>query len=101
MLDYLPKHLLLTAIGFAYSITCCLAAQDTISNPINFQPIQTEAQRLEVVRTLISTERSRRLVGDPDGKPKSTAAFCDRMLDDFLNHKGFKAIEPVAVLGFE
>lgn len=84
-----------------FVLAFCLAAPHAISQPFDKQSIETEAQRLEAVRTLISQEKSRRLVGDADGKPKSTAAFCERMLDDLLNHKGFKAIEPVAVLDFE
>ena len=82
-------------------IACCLAAPYAISQSIRGQPLETEAQRLEAVRTLIREEKSRRLVGDPDGKPKSTAAFCTAMLGDLLSKKGFKAIEPVAVLNFE
>ena len=82
-------------------IACCLAAPYAISQSIRGQPIETEAQRLEAVRTLIREEKSRRLVGDPDGKPKSTAAFCTAMLGDLLSKRGFKAIEPVAVLNFE
>ena len=85
------------------SLVCCLTAPHAISQSQSAKklPIETEAQRLDAVRTLISQEKSRRLGGGPDGKPKSTAAFCERMLDDLLNHKDFKAIEPVAVLDFE
>lgn len=71
------------------------------SQTVDAPPIETEAQRLEAIRNLISQEKSRRLVGDADGKPQSTAAVCERMLDDLLSRKGFKAIEPVAVLDFE
>ena len=82
-------------------IACCLAAPYASSQSIGRQLIETEARRLEAVRTLIRDEKSRRLVGDPDGKPKSTAAFCTAMLGDLLSKRGFKAIEPVAVLNFE
>ncbi|MCL1481103.1 MULTISPECIES: hypothetical protein [unclassified Marinobacter] len=85
------------------SLVCCLTAPHAISQTQSVKklPIETEAQRLDAVRILISQEKSRRLGGGPDGKPKSSAAFCERMLDDLLNHKDFKAIEPVAVLDFD
>lgn len=92
-----PSRLAKTAL----LIACCLAAPYAISQSISRQPIETEAQRLDAVRALIREEKSRRLVGDPDGKPKNTAAFCTAMLGDLLGKRGFKAIEPVAVLDFE
>lgn len=82
------------------SIACCLAAP-AISQSVRTQSIETEARRLETVRTLVNQEKSRRLGGGPDGKPKKTAAICDGMLNDLLNQKGFKAIEPLAVLDHE
>jgi hypothetical protein len=86
------------------SLVCCLTAPHAISQTQSVKklPIETEAQRLDAVRTLISQKKLHRLTSTmPDGKPKSTAAFCERMLDDLLNHKDFKAIEPVAVLDFK
>lgn len=93
---YLPK----LAIA-AFSLGCYLMTPSAVSQVVNKQDFETEAQRLEAVRTLIRQEKLRRLVGGTDGKSNSTAGFCEGMLKDLLNHKGFKAIEPVAVLGFE
>lgn len=87
----------MTVLSLAY----CLATPHAISQSVSKQPIETEAQRLQTVRTLVGQEKSRRLQPASNDKPKSTAAFCEAMLDDLLNNKGFKAIEPVAVLDFE
>ena len=70
-----------------------------IAQTPNRNIFETEAQRLEAVRTLIRQESSRRL--STIGKSKNTAAFCDVMLHDLLDNKGFKPIEPVAVLDFQ
>jgi hypothetical protein len=74
----------------------CAIAQSTNKNRF-----ETEAQRLERVRALIRQEPSRRLLEGAVGNSKNTAAFCEAMLHDLLDNKGFKPIEPVAVLDFQ
>lgn len=70
------------------SLVCCLTAPHAISQSVSKQPIETEAQRLKTVRTLINQETSRRLVGDPDGKPKIAAAFCEGSLTNTASTEG-------------
>lgn len=61
------------------------------------KPIQeTEAQRLDAVRALISQEKSLRLFKDI--LSDRTAEFCETMRADLLSHKGFQPIEPIAIL---
>lgn len=67
----------------------------------NIGDIETEAQRLQAVRTLITQEKSRRLHPSSKVNPAGADAQCESMLKDLLSSREFKAIEPVAVLNFE
>ncbi len=71
------------------------------SHAASADDFETEAQRLQAVRTLIQQEKSRRLQPSSKVNPAGADAQCQRMLKDLLDGKEFKAIEPVAVLNFE
>ncbi len=63
------------------------------------RPIQeTEAQRLDAVRALISREKYHRFSSYE--VPEYKATFCKNTLNDLLKNKGFTAIEPLATLNF-
>lgn len=82
-------------------LLCCLIAPHSMAQSLDKPAIETEAQQLEAIRSLIREEKSMRLEGHSQGIPGSNAPFCKKMLTDLLANKGFKAIEPVAILNHE
>jgi hypothetical protein len=79
-------------------VACALTLVPLTARSTEQPAYETEAQRLERVRTIISQEKSRRLKGYQYRQENSTAPSCEVMLDDLLNNRGFEPVEPVAVL---
>jgi hypothetical protein len=74
-----------------------VSVSGSVQAQVSDRPIrETEAQRLDAVRALISQEKSLRL--SKYILSSRTAAFCETMRTDLLNHKGFQPIEPIAIL---
>lgn len=78
-------------------IACALILAPLTAQSAEQQEYETEAQRLERVRTIISQEKSRRLKERQYLQVNSTAPSCEVMLDDLLSNRGFEPLEPVAV----
>jgi hypothetical protein len=74
-----------------------VSVSGSVQAQVSDRPIrEAEAQRLDAVRALISQEKSLRL--SKYILSSRTAAFCETMRTDLLNHKGFQPIEPIAIL---
>lgn len=88
---------ILVVITLAYNVH----ATYVVAQTIDVTSIETEKQRLNAVRTVISQEKFRRLQPFYEKNPALTAAQCEKLLEDLLSNKSFKPLEPVAVLNFE